>query len=142
MALNDLYGFAQDAVASKGSWLNFQPIVDTVSGGFNWLKDNPEFAAGIAGAAGAGIGYLQNREAIQARKDEIASERAYRAQFGGASSLDPSVYSENLNISQPGSGIATDTGTVGPQSVGTVGQPSMADALTLRAQRAEDRRYG
>lgn len=130
-------------MAFDTSWLNFQPIVDTVSGGLGWLKDNPEIAAGIAGAAGAGIGYLENREAIKARKEEIASERAYRSEFGGASSLDPSVYSEGLDITAPQSGIATDTGTVGPQNVGTVGQaPSMANVFQQRAQRSEDRRYG
>ena len=93
-----------------------------------------------AGAAGAGLGYLQNREQIQARKDEIASERAYRTQFGGASTLDPSVYSQGLDITEQQPGIATEADT------GTVGQPpSMANALELRAQRAqrtEPRRFG
>ena len=147
MAFGDLYGFASSAAGSASSaassLFDFTPIVDTISGGFNWLKDNPEAAAALGGVAGAGLGYLKNREQIQARKDEIASERAYRSQFGGASTLDDSVYSEGLDITVPQSGIATDTGTVGPQNVGTVGQPpSMANALELRAQRTGFNRYG
>ncbi len=113
-------------------WFDFKPITDTVSGAFGWLKDNPEVASAIGGAAGAGIQYLQGREALDARKKEIAEQRAYRSQFGGPSTLGDQ-YSQNLNIAS--SGIATDTGTVGPTSVGQVGAPNMASALELRAQR-------
>ncbi len=112
---------------------NFKPLVDTVSGAFEWLGDNPIAASALAGTASAGIGYLSNREAIKARKKEIASEREYRSQFGGASTLDPSVYSEGLDITEPRPGIATEVGEIGPQSVGQV--PTMASALELRAQR-------
>ncbi len=114
-------------------WFNFKPITNTVSGAFGWLKDNPEVASAIGGAAGAGIQYLQNRETLDARKKEIADERAYRAQFGGASSIGDQ-YSQNLNIADPGSGIASGTGIVGPSDEGVVSPPSMASAYELRAQ--------
>ena len=45
--VNRFASFARKTATRKGSWLNFKPIVDTISGGFNWLKDNPEFASGL-----------------------------------------------------------------------------------------------
>ena len=115
-------------------WFDFKPITDTVSGAFSWLKENPEVASAVSGAAGAGIQYLQHRQALDARKQEVAEQRAYRSQFGGSSSLG-GEYGKNLNIAGPSSGIASDTGTIGPSSVGQVGAPNMASALELRAQR-------
>ena len=123
-------------------WLDFQPVTDTISGAFGWLKDNPEIAAGIAGAAGAGVKYLESREAIKEQRRQRAEDREYRASFGGASSLDSGAYGQGLNIASPQTGIATSIGTGTPQ-VGVVGQqPSMANALELRAQREQGALYG
>ena len=116
---------------------NFQPIVDTVSGAFDWLKDNPEVASAIGGAASAGIQYLQYRDQKKAREQERAEDRAYRATFGGPSSLGQNDYGANLNIAQQGIAPASPVGTHGPQNVGTVGAPqqTMSSALANRANR-------
>ena len=113
-------------------WFNFDPIVDTVSGAFEWLGDNPEVAGGIAGAAGAGLGYLQNRENIKAQERARQEERDYREQFGGASSVDPGLYGQNLQIASPQQGIASPVGTP---------RPTMASALDLRTQREDVTRF-
>lgn len=135
MALFDLYGFASDVGKTTSSWLDFTPIVDTISGGFTWLKDNPEAAAALGGAAAAGLGYLQNRENIEAAERAAQKEREYRGTFGGASTVDPNVYSAGLQTTQQApTGIATGGGIAGTGQVGTVGQQptTMSGAVQLR----------
>ncbi len=138
--------FANQATKSVGSaiksfpktksLLTFSTVADTVSGAFDWLEKHPVAASAIGGAASAGLGYLQSRQEIKARKAEIADQRAYRSQFGGASTVDPNLYGQNLNITDPQSGIASDVGTVGAGGMEQGSQPpTMASAFDLRAQR-------
>ena len=62
---------------------------DTGAKAFSWLEENPTTASILGGGA---LGLLKYRQAERDRKErkrERAEDRAYRDQFGGASSGSP-----------------------------------------------------
>lgn len=135
----DLYGYTSE-IFNETSLFDFLPTVDTFSGAFTWLKDNPEAAAALGGVAGAGLQYLANRESIAAQKELQQQQQAFKLGLVGASSVGPEAYGKNLNITQQQPGITqSPVGQVQPQAVGfQMAQPqSMGGVFAQRAARED-----